>query len=64
MCSCVERSEEVQDVSNTNHSSTLQFVGFPALLLPSAGWKVLLRTLRTASLSSDDNGDNVANFVL
>ena len=51
MCCCVERSEEVQHVSNTNHSSTLQFIGFPALLLPSAGWKVLLATLRTASLS-------------
>ena len=45
-----EGSEEVQQVSNTNHSSTLQFVGFPALLLPSAGWKVLPRTLRTESL--------------
>ena len=51
MCSCVERSEEVQHVSNTNHSSTLQCIGFPSLLLPSAGWNVLLRTLRTASLS-------------
>ena len=51
VCSCVERSEEVENVYNTNHSLTLQFVGFPALLLPSAGWKVLLRTLGTASLS-------------
>ena len=51
-------------MSNTNHSSTLQFIGFPALLLPSAGWKALLGTLRTVGSFSDEDCDNVANFVL
>ena len=31
MCSCVEESEEVQQVSNTNHNLTLQFVRLSSL---------------------------------
>ena len=51
-------------MSNTNHSLTLQFIGFPALAVAFGGMGGTSSDTENGESFSGEDGDNVANFVL